>query len=111
VVAESAVPHARRARVATICRSGCQRRLSTKIDAHGALSPGPSGLPEVPPGYATPFANFSVDHYPWARKAYYHGLLDSLEGIKERGYAFWNNASRGEASALLYALLHREQAP
>lgn len=70
-----------------------------------------AGLPEVPSGYATPFGNFSADHYPWARKAYYHGLLDGLEGIKERGYPFWNDTSRGEACALLYALLHKDQTP
>ena len=70
-----------------------------------------AALSDVPAGYTPSFADFSADHYPWARRAHYHGLLDGLEGIDDRGYAFWDDASRGEAAVLLYALLHRKQTP
>jgi hypothetical protein len=68
-------------------------------------------LPEPPPGYSLPFRNFSAAHYPWARKAYYSGLLDGLQEFKpghKGAYDFWANASRGEACVLLYGLLYRD---
>ncbi len=63
-------------------------------------------LSEPPQSYAPPFGNFSADHYPWARKAAYAGLLDGLEGMG-RSYGFWANATRGEVCVMLYNLLGR----
>jgi hypothetical protein len=61
-------------------------------------------LPEPPVGYTPVFENFSADHYPWARKAAYAGLLAGLEGPLSTS-RFWTSATRGEASVLLYNLL------
>lgn len=71
-------------------------------------------LPEPRADYTPPFRDFSVAHYPWARKAHYSGLLDGLEEFEpgQRGaYDFWANATRGEACVLLYNLLHMDTAP
>jgi hypothetical protein len=65
-----------------------------------------ANLPEPPLGYSPPFGNFSNDHYPWARKAAYAGLLEGLEGMGS-GYDFWVSATRGEVCVLLYNLLQR----
>lgn len=35
-----------------------------------------AGLPDPPAGYSPPFPDFSPDHYAWARKAAFAGLLD-----------------------------------
>ena len=70
-------------------------------------------LPDPPPGYALPFSDFSAAHYPWARKAYYSGLLDGLQEFKQDhkgAYDFWANATRAEACVLLYGLLYRDPA-
>lgn len=61
-------------------------------------------LPEPPSGYAASFPNFSTVHYPYARKAEYAGLLADLAGMGYR-FDFSAPATRGEACALLYALL------
>jgi len=63
-----------------------------------------AGLPDPPQGYTPSFGNFSPDHYPWARKAAYAGLLEGLQGMGS-SYDFWRSATRGEACALLYTLL------
>ncbi|MCE5255012.1 MAG: S-layer homology domain-containing protein [Actinomycetia bacterium] len=65
-----------------------------------------ANLPEPPAGYAPVFGNFSHDHYPWARKAAYAGLLDGLQGMGPT-YIFWKSATRGEVCVLLYNLLQR----
>jgi hypothetical protein len=62
-------------------------------------------LPDPPAGYDTSFPNFSAVHYPYARRAANAGLLDGLIGIGPN-YDFLAPASRGEACALLYALIH-----
>ena len=64
-------------------------------------------LAEPPDWFVPTFGNFSADHYPYARKAAYAGLLDGLSGLGSRGYDFWTPATRGEACVLLYDLLHR----
>ncbi len=63
-----------------------------------------ANLPEPPVGYTPAFANFSAEHFPYARRAAYAGLLDGLVGMGP-GYDFVAPASRGEVCALLYALL------
>jgi hypothetical protein len=60
-------------------------------------------LPAPPADYAPPFGDFSTEHYPWARKAAYAGLLGSLLGIGP-GYDFWAFASRGEVAQMLHNL-------
>lgn len=65
-----------------------------------------ANLPDPPAGYAPPFADFSSDHYPWARKAAYAGLLQGLQGVGAN-YDFWGSATRGEVCVLLYNLLKR----
>ncbi len=63
-----------------------------------------ANLPDPPAAYSPPFANFSPDHYSWARKAAYAGLLD---GLQEMGpsFDFLHSASRGECAQLLANLL------
>jgi hypothetical protein len=63
-------------------------------------------LPEAPASYQPDFGNFSPDHYPWARRAAYAGLLEGLEGMGT-SWDFWAPASRGEMAVMLYNLLHR----
>jgi hypothetical protein len=63
-------------------------------------------LPEPPGDYQPPFGEFSPDHYSWARKAAYFGLMNSLTGVSPY-YDFWQPATRGETAAILYNLLHR----
>ncbi|MBN1630943.1 MAG: S8 family serine peptidase [Thermoleophilia bacterium] len=65
-----------------------------------------AGLPEPPAAYTPPFGDFSVAHYPFARKAAYAGLLD---GLAEMGpdYGFLAPATRAEVCLLLYGLLTR----
>lgn len=72
-----------------------------------------AGLPEPPSDFVPPFPDFSVAHYPWARKAHFSGLLDGLQEFEpgHKGiYDFWANASRGEACVLLYNLMERASA-
>jgi hypothetical protein len=66
-------------------------------------------LPDPPAEYIPPFADFSADHYPWARKAAYAGLLTGLQGIGP-SYQFFEPASRGEVCLVLYNLLHPQGA-
>ena len=40
-----------------------------------------ANLPEPPPDYLPVFGDFSPDHYSWARKAAYAGLLEGLQGM------------------------------
>ncbi|MBN1628721.1 MAG: S8 family serine peptidase, partial [Thermoleophilia bacterium] len=61
-------------------------------------------LQEPPAGYAPPFGNFSVTHYPYARTAAYAGLLDGVVGMGP-AYDFLAPANRAEVCLLLYALL------
>ena len=61
-------------------------------------------LPEPPADFAPVFGNFSSDHYPWARKAAYAGLLDGLQGTGP-SYGFWAPASRGEVAQILYDMM------
>lgn len=65
-----------------------------------------AALPEPPADYQPVFGDFSCDHYPWARKAAYAGLLDGLVGMG-RSYNFWAMATRGEVCQLLAGLLSR----
>ena len=65
-----------------------------------------ANLAEPPAYYVPPFGDFSADHYPWARKAAFAGLLSGLQGIGP-GYAFWAPATRGEVCQMLYNLEHR----
>jgi hypothetical protein len=65
-----------------------------------------ANLPGPPAGFAPVFADFSPDHYPWARKAASAGLLNGLTGMGP-GYDFFAPATRGEVCVLLYNLLHR----
>jgi hypothetical protein len=65
-----------------------------------------ANLAEPPVSYMPPFGDFSVDHYPWARKAAFAGFLNGLQGIGP-GYGFWAPATRGEVCQLLYNLLLR----
>ncbi|NLE74231.1 MAG: hypothetical protein GX604_06355 [Actinobacteria bacterium] len=61
---------------------------------------GPPTLPDPPAEHSTVFANFSGDHYQWARKAAYAGLLDTLQGMGG-SYDFWASATRGEVCGAL----------
>ena len=65
-------------------------------------------LPDPPAAYSPPFGDFSPDHYSWARKAAYAGLLD---GLQEMGpsFDFFQSASRGECAQVLHNLLLRTQ--
>ena len=63
-----------------------------------------ANLPDPPAAYDPPFGNFSPDHYSWARKAAYAGLLDGLQGMGP-GFDFLQNASRGECAQVLRNLL------
>lgn len=65
-----------------------------------------AGLPEPPADYQPVFGDFSRDHYPWARRAAYAGLLDGLAGMS-REYNFWGMATRGEVCQLLASLISR----
>jgi len=66
-----------------------------------------AGLPEPPVDYQPVFGDFSRDHYPWARRAAYAGLLDGLVGMA-RDYNFWAMATRGEVCQLLAGLISGE---
>jgi uncharacterized protein YkwD len=61
-------------------------------------------LPTPPWGYEPPFAKFSPDHYPWAARAAYAGLLDGLFDAGP-GFDFWAPATRAEVCLLLSGLL------
>ncbi|MHB9148987.1 MAG: S-layer homology domain-containing protein [Thermoleophilia bacterium] len=61
-------------------------------------------LPEPAAGYRPPFGDFSSTHYGNARKAAAAGLLDDIVGMGP-SYDFWAPATRGEACALLEALV------
>lgn len=61
-------------------------------------------LPEPPAAYTPPFGNFSATHYPFARKAAYAGLLDSVSAMGS-DYDFLAPATRAEVCLLLYGLL------
>ncbi len=63
-----------------------------------------AALGEPSRDYVTPFGNFSAVHYPYARRAAYAGLLDTLVGMGA-GYDFFAPASREEVCALLFELL------
>lgn len=63
-----------------------------------------AGLPEPPSSYHPPFADFSAQHYPWARTAAYAGWLDEIAGMGP-GFDFWAPATRGEVCLLLAALV------
>jgi hypothetical protein len=63
-----------------------------------------AGLPEPPSSYQPPFANFSAEHYPWARRAAYAGWLDGFVGMGPV-FDFWATATRGEVCLLLASLL------
>ena len=63
-------------------------------------------LPLPPADYAPPFRDFSDDHYPWARRAAYAGLLEGEPGASVTS-DFWAPATRGEACWLLYSMLQR----
>jgi hypothetical protein len=63
-----------------------------------------ANLPDPPAAYYPPFGNFSADHYNWARKAAYAGLLDGLQGMGP-GFDFFQNASRGDCAQVLHNLL------
>ncbi len=65
-----------------------------------------ANLAEPPAGYVPPFGDFSADHYSWARKAAFAGLLDGLQGVGP-SYDFWAPATRGEVCQVLYKLLRR----
>jgi subtilisin family serine protease len=65
-----------------------------------------ANLPVPPADYIAPFSNFSNDHFPYARRAAYAGLLDGLVGVG-KNYDFLAPASRGEVCALLYKLLQQ----
>ncbi|MFH0916895.1 MAG: S-layer homology domain-containing protein [bacterium] len=60
-------------------------------------------LPDPPAAYSPPFGNFSPDHYSWARKAAYAGLLDGLQGMGP-SFDFFQSASRGECAQVLHNL-------
>ncbi|MFH0916295.1 MAG: PQQ-dependent sugar dehydrogenase [bacterium] len=60
-------------------------------------------LPEPPADYTPPFGDFSPDHYSWARKAAYAGLLSGLQGIGPE-YDFLAQATRGEVAQTLHDL-------
>ena len=68
-----------------------------------------ANLPEPPAGYTPPFGDFSPDHYSWARKAAYAGLLSGLQGMGPE-YDFLVQASRGEVAQTLHDLLATQPA-
>ncbi len=63
-----------------------------------------ANLPDPPASYSPPFGNFSAEHYSWARKAAYAGLLDGLQGMGP-SFDFFQSASRGECAQVLHNLL------
>ena len=63
-------------------------------------------LANPPWDYAPPFDDFSPDHYPWAARAAYAGLLDGLVDMGP-GFDFWAPATRAEVCLLLSGLLDR----
>ena len=63
-----------------------------------------ANLPDTPAAYSPPFGNFSPDHFSWARKAAYAGLLDGLQGMGP-SFDFLHSASRGECAQVLHNLL------
>ena len=63
-----------------------------------------NGLPEPPGSYQPSFPNFSDDHYPWARKAAYAGLLDGFVGMGP-SFDFSACATRAEVCLLLASLV------
>jgi uncharacterized protein YkwD len=63
-------------------------------------------LPAPPWSYAPPFADFSTDHYPWAARAAYAGLLDGLFDVSPI-FDFWAPATRAEVCLLLAGLIGR----
>jgi uncharacterized protein YkwD len=65
-----------------------------------------SDLPSPPLGYQPPFGRFDPDHYPWAAKAAYAGLLDGFEGMGQ-DFDFWAPATRAEVCLLLSMLVDR----
>ena len=67
-----------------------------------------ANLSDPPVAYDPPFGSFSPDHYSWARKAAYVGLLDGLQGMGP-GFDFFQNATRGECAQVLHDLLLRTQ--
>ena len=67
-------------------------------------------LPDPPATYIPPFGNFSPDHYGWARKAAYAGLLNGLQGMGPN-FDFFQSASRGECAQVLHNLLLLTQPP
>ena len=89
-------------------------KTATTFDPYGKLNRAQlitmvaraANLPEPPRDYIPAFGYFSKDHYPWARKAAYAGLLEGLQNMGS-SYNFWALANRGEVSALLYDLLQR----
>ena len=62
-----------------------------------------ANLPDPPASYSPPFGNFSPDHYTWARKAAFAGLLDGLQGIG-LSFDFFHSASRAECAQVLHNL-------
>ena len=87
-------------------------KTATSFDPYGHLTKAPlitmvaraADLVEPPADYAAPFDDFSQEHYPWARKAAYAGLLDGLSGANGPNFDFWEEAARGELCLLLYNL-------
>jgi uncharacterized protein YkwD len=63
-----------------------------------------ANLPDPPSTYQPPFGYFSAEHYPWARRAAYAGLLDGFVGM-DSSFNFWASATRGEVCLLLADLL------
>ena len=63
------------------------------------------GLCDPPVSYQPPFPDFSDDHYPWARKAAYAGLLDGFVGMGP-SFNFSACATRAEVCLLLASLLN-----
>jgi uncharacterized protein YkwD len=63
-----------------------------------------AGLTDPPDSYVPPFGDFSPDHYPWAARAAYAGLLDGLVGMGPN-FDFWAPATRAEVCLLLSGLL------
>lgn len=76
------------------------------MSPHHSRSGWAATLPDPPAEYSTVFANFSGDHYQWARKAAYAGLLDTLQGMGGSS-DFWASATRGEVCVVLCNLLQR----
>ncbi len=68
-----------------------------------------SDLSDPPLDYFPPFLPsqfYPLEHYLFARKAAYAGILDGLEGMGA-SYGFLSPATRGEVCVLLYNLLRR----